>query len=998
MIREAYAAYAKANGPGGVNSLSERERNILRRYGGLHPYAVGGQNLQGRTAAPPMPHFAKGGKVANRDERFQELLRMESRMGGGRGGGIGGMNESARDRAARRLSQEEGRPSSTAYRPARTAVAKPAPKTGGTPPPARRGLPKTAPIPTPRPKTAAEPADDGRMPDVTIMGDPVGANYDTPTELTPDQITEQLKKNKKLQENLKKAGYDDGIDVPEANSPSYDAQGNPTGYARGGAIPDDNEPTWKKIVRGGRAKPDLTEFKRKAGTLPAETKSSQRKKPKNTAKPQKRDQKKSRPRTGGLPNTAPRPGQRPAPLGNDLPDTAPRPGERPRTGGDGLPPTAPTPTPRSSGIEHVQPLQTQPGLTVKRGYPHVAGTERPQQGPPFPGRGTPGLTAPINTGVVAPPPFRPAITQGAQPPPPPNARPAGNPFDAALAGLKPAPATGGVMSPIPGVAAPVSPGMDAPRGGTWSPPGAGPAAPAQPGQSAPGPSGGDGDTSISADDTPETLMQKLQALKARDLAWPFPTRDAVGAKQYAKGGAIPDDTPNFPEAEGASSGASSADTGPGAGQRGFNESVAEGRTANFNEVAQKAAPAVRTGIQGLSRIFGIDPTGQQGVPDEATAARQEDGIRRFASGEGAATDQEIQAIDATHGNDRIQADEGTKNLMRIDQVVNFWLQRGDKEKAEAAAASLLQAGAMQVRNAGTMAAAAFENYQQTGDVNALRHASQAVEQAYSYIPDGANLKIDIDPKTRQIVATTVDKDGKSQKQVVDPQAIPGLLKTAMDGSEYWSSTFQIGQPRLAEQQMQDTAALDRTKSNQAYDEYKFARGEDSKIAAEDRQAERWLWQQEYQTDAGRSPGERSTKAQQKFFESWGQDFAAATTPEEKKSLLEEGLGYRYESTRDRTEPVPEDEFRIVPESPNAAAFPAGSPDLAGLRDIARVIAQKEPTMDGTTAMEVTAALVTAPELDFNRDGTINVNGNSIVFNPQLLPQLGVLRNKYSQQQ
>jgi hypothetical protein len=271
-----------------------------------------------------------------------------------------------------------------------------------------------------------------------------------------------------------------------------------------------------------------------------------------------------------------------------------------------------------------------------------------------------------------------------------------------------------------------------------------------------------------------------------------------------------------------------------------------------------------------------------------------------------------------------------------------------------------------------------------------------VEKAYSFSRIWANIKIDIDPKTRQIVATTVDANGKSQKQVVDPQAIPGLLKTAMDGSAYWSSTFQIGQPRLAEQGMVNEAAMDRTKSNQQYDEYKHQRGEDDKIAAEDRQAERWLWQQEYQTDAGRSPGERNTKQQQRFFESWGHDLDAATTPEEKKALLEEGLGYRFDSTRDRQDAVPEDSLIFQPESPHASTFEEA--DVAGIRDIARVIAQKEPTLDGSGAMEVVSALVTAPELDFNHDGTVNVNGNSIVFNPQLLPQLGVLRNKYKQQQ
>lgn len=82
--------------------------------------------------------FAKGGstslfggyftkrqpKATNRDERFKQLLAIEER-GGGRGGHA---IDSARDRAARRLAQEEGRPSSTAYKP---GGGKAAPRGGG---------------------------------------------------------------------------------------------------------------------------------------------------------------------------------------------------------------------------------------------------------------------------------------------------------------------------------------------------------------------------------------------------------------------------------------------------------------------------------------------------------------------------------------------------------------------------------------------------------------------------------------------------------------------------------------------------------------------------------------------------------------------------------------------------------------------------------------------------------------------------------------------------
>lgn len=985
---------------GGVNSLSPNDRQALMRAGLLRGYQAPGQNLQGLTPAPAVPRFAKGGKVANRDQRFQELLREESR-----GSGAGTMGGSARDRAARRLSAEEGRPSSTAYSPSPPSRQFPAaPKTAGKPP-AKTGAPaplhvRHPPNPTVgKPKTGGTQPDVARMPDVTNMGDPAGANWDTQSEMSPDEITTQLRNNRR-----KVPGPGGSVITAPDVDVDWGAPGKPAIklFARGGAIPDDEEPsTFKRFVRGGQ-KPNVREFKRKAGTLDdtPRTKTSQAKKPKDTGKQQKRDQKKSRPRAGGLPKTAPRPGERPGAGG--LPSTGPIPEARPF-----LPPAGPIPgqRPGATGGEPPRPLQgplASARLGPQQGPPASAALG-PQQGPPVPTPRRPGGPPPMS-----PPWQAPGMQMPAMPPSRPPVQPG-----------TPPQATGGVMSPIPGVAAPVAPGMDVPRGGTWSPPGAGPPGRMQPNigsQPAPpqdtgvsgapivgtGGASGAGSPVIDVSDTIETLMQKLQALKARDLAWPGTARDATGAQQYARGGAIPDDGGPDPNSAAGEAGydASSANA-PVAGQRGYNERVAQGGTASFDEVAQRAAPSVRAGINGLSRIFGFDATGQQqaAVPTEADAARQDQGIQRFASGEGASTPEEVGAIDKVHGNDRLNVDEGTKNLMRIDQVVQYWLMHGDKDKAEAAAASLLQYGAMQVRQAGTMAAAAFDDYQRTGDPNALRHASMAVERAQQMIPDGVNLKIDIDPKTRQIVATTVGADGKSQKQVVDPQAIPGLLKTAMDGSAYWGAAFQIGQPRLAEQQMVNEGATQREAAtrgaNQQYEEYKFQRGEEAKIGAEERQQERWRQQQEYQTEHGRSPGERSSREMQQFYESWNQDYQAADTPEEKKSLIEEGLGYRYDHTRDRQDAVPEDLLGFAPESQFGKTFtPEDAPNV---RNIARVIAQKEPTMDGGAAMETTGALITAPQLDFNPDGTINVGGNSIVFNPQLLPQLDTLRKKYRQQ-
>ena len=82
----------------------------------------------------PEVGYARGGQVEDRDATFQRLLRAETRPGSSRDDG----GQGARDRAAKRLSALEGRPTSSAYSPAKdTKYFKPAKKTktprgGGT--------------------------------------------------------------------------------------------------------------------------------------------------------------------------------------------------------------------------------------------------------------------------------------------------------------------------------------------------------------------------------------------------------------------------------------------------------------------------------------------------------------------------------------------------------------------------------------------------------------------------------------------------------------------------------------------------------------------------------------------------------------------------------------------------------------------------------------------------------------------------------------------------
>ena len=299
---------------------------------------------------------------------------------------------------------------------------------------------------------------------------------------------------------------------------------------------------------------------------------------------------------------------------------------------------------------------------------------------------------------------------------------------------------------------------------------------------------------------------------------------------------------------------------------------------------------MKAGVDGLTRIFGLGQ--QQGaIQTPEGDVQQDQGVQRFARGEGAATREEIAEIDQTIGMQQVSADEGMKNLMRIDKVAQYYLLRGEKDKAEAASASLLQYGAVQVRQSAVMAQAAFDEWQRTGDPQDLKNASKAIQRAHQFIPDGVNLKIDVDPQTRQIVATTVGPDGESQQQVVDPQAVPQLMQQAMNGSAYWNAVYQIGQPRLAEQGMQDRASMQR---------------EQYKTYEEQQKNEREAQEEEYRfrrgVDVGGSEKERTRKANEGFYTDWRQRMTEAS-PDQKPMIMQEGLQFTYDATPSRRTPV-----------------------------------------------------------------------------------------------
>jgi hypothetical protein len=302
-----------------------------------------------------------------------------------------------------------------------------------------------------------------------------------------------------------------------------------------------------------------------------------------------------------------------------------------------------------------------------------------------------------------------------------------------------------------------------------------------------------------------------------------------------------------------------------------------------------------------------------------------------------------------------------------------------------------------------MAMTAFQHYQQSGDPQDLQNASPAVQRANQMIPDGINMKIDIDPKTHQIVLTSTDAEGKAEQEIIDPQMIPGLLSKAMDGSAYWSAMYQVGQPRMAEQKLQNEAGAGK-KDNEHEWQLWFGeqmwrqRERQEQLSTEERAAQLEIWKHERDSGEGRSETERQSNADNAFFVQWGDELykaKEAKDDEQQRQLTAQGVGYRWEHSKPRQNPILDEDLTRVTEREDS---PIAKEDRGFVTNLARSIAQKNPAYDAVAAGKLAEAFVTSPNaVEVTPQGLMSVDGNQLIFNPLLLPQLGAMRKKYKPQ-
>lgn len=254
-------------------------------------------------------------------------------------------------------------------------------------------------------------------------------------------------------------------------------------------------------------------------------------------------------------------------------------------------------------------------------------------------------------------------------------------------------------------------------------------------------------------------------------------------------------------------------------------------------VRNAVAQALDGGIKFLSDHFGLRQQG--GIPEEGGTQVAEAGARRFATGEGAATKEEIQQIDDKIDPDRKMA-EGDRQMQRLAKTVQWYQEQGRGKEASAVAASLMQYGAQKFGQLGSMAGAAYKQFLATKDPEHLQATIKYLDRAYEYVPDGASFDIELDPKTHMIRATKKDSDGNTDVHDVKPDELPGIVQGVMNKSLYWKTIYQTADPAGARAK-ESSAATDARQDKQlaATDRRQAARDDvvDRRQAERDKQIE-----------------------------------------------------------------------------------------------------------------------------------------------------------------
>ena len=230
------------------------------------------------------------------------------------------------------------------------------------------------------------------------------------------------------------------------------------------------------------------------------------------------------------------------------------------------------------------------------------------------------------------------------------------------------------------------------------------------------------------------------------------------------------------------------------------------------KLKQDVATAVGEGLQFLKRHFAMGGEGAVATPEDP--AIKADSARRFAEGEGKATQEEVAAIDDKIDPER-RLSEADRHMTRLAKTMSWYLERGRKEEAGAVAASLMQYGADRSARLGSMAGAALQEFEQSQDPKDLENTVKFLNKAYEMIPDGSSGSIQISPDGTGLVAVETNAEGEQVQTPISSSQLPAILAGVQDKSSYWKQIYRLADPESYRQEQRDVRDVEVKKQERA---------------------------------------------------------------------------------------------------------------------------------------------------------------------------------------
>lgn len=192
--------------------------------------------------------------------------------------------------------------------------------------------------------------------------------------------------------------------------------------------------------------------------------------------------------------------------------------------------------------------------------------------------------------------------------------------------------------------------------------------------------------------------------------------------------------------------------------------------------------ALHGALSFLSSTFGL---GQQNAALPGTDSKLKDGQKRFAQGEGSVSPAEYNDVMKTV-DPKGELPESARRVAALNAVYRYYLDRGDVDKANKAAASLVQTARLEAAKYGTVALQALKSGDQQG-------AIKAIQAGYDATPDGKDLQVDAATGTfKQVDSKSGQATGEGK---ITPEALIAAAEGLQNGSMYWEQVMAAAQQR-----------------------------------------------------------------------------------------------------------------------------------------------------------------------------------------------------------